>query len=355
MLPGPSAEPTFCAHASDQMVPDPGAERISLTTSRDMEFLQQAIKELRAERLEQLKQLRLQQVMLEQQVESDVGPFSNPIGTEGGGGHTTPPPGPAAPLESLRLTPGRKAVAAKLDSIHSRLQIWDNKGLEDRQPPAEAVNPGAVVGSLTGPPQNDTDPSSLTQAAATELCDPQESNRDKKQEETDQREKSDGPSGSAGEDSVSRSSQSNQEQAVDQAAALQSHGTTDSRIPVLMHRDRDPVPGPAVQNQQLIAARLPPCSQQPQQNMGLLQNPHLPPFHGQRFPPGPLLGPLTPLGGGLRGVMAAPNLWPGGFGPPANPLVWGFQPSGMDFLGGFYGQGGNSYRGVRPGGGFNRM
>lgn len=101
--------------------------------------------------------------------------------------------------------------------------------------------------------------------------------------------------------------------------------------------------------------------QQQQRGVGLLQTPHLPQLTNQPFSHGPLLGPLTVLGGGLLGPTP---VWPGGLGPAgAAALVWGFQQAGRDFtgsrlLGGYHnpvGQGSNRYRGGQRGGGFNGM
>ncbi|XP_047203621.1 protein TASOR isoform X4 [Girardinichthys multiradiatus] len=373
----PSANLPYRPHVSDQIVPDSSNERISLTTSRDMEFLQQAIKELRAERLEQLRQLKLQQQLLELQVESDVGILANPTGTEDG--HITPPPDRVAPSESVRLTPGRKAVAATLESIHSGLQLETREDvrMEDRQQltptegrerpgTPEGSDPGgqrrSTAGRVEGSPighsaQNNIDPSSQSAAAGTDRSNPTEPDSDNKREETIQQEPV-RSSGSPEEDIISRSSQFNQEQQVSTEVAPPASSNTESRIPVLMYRDRDPKPAPSVQNiQQKQPAQLPPYSQQPQRGVGLLHTPHLPHIQGQHFHPGPLLGPLRPLGG-MRGVMGPPHLWPGGLAPVGSPLVWGFQQTGIDFLGSYYspaGPGGNMYRGGRPGGGFNRM
>ncbi|KAM4741337.1 protein TASOR [Anableps anableps] len=331
-LPQPGAGLPYRPLASDQIVPDANNERISLATSRDMEVLQQAIKELRAERLKQLEQLRLQQQLLELQVESSDAVFPVPGGAEGG--RATPPP------ETARFAPGRKAVAATLDSIHSGLQLeaWEDERTEGRAG-------GQRVGPQTGrSAQNNT--------AGSEVGYP---NGPDDGGEPDQ------SSGPPGEDDVSRSSQSNQgQQPISAESAPRSGGgSTESRIPVLMYRDRDPNPPPTAQNlqqQQPGPAQLPPYSQQLSQRGGggLL---HAPQFHSQHFPAGPLLGPLHPLGG-VRSIMGPSPIWPGGLAPTSNSLVWGLQQPGVDLLGGFYGPagpGGNMYRGARPGGGFNRM
>ncbi|XP_036007474.1 uncharacterized protein LOC105938223 isoform X1 [Fundulus heteroclitus] len=351
-LPLPGASLPYGPFVPDQIVPDAGGgERLSSHTSRDMEFLQQAIKELRAERLEQLKQLKLQQALLELQVESDVGIFAGPTGAEER--HGSPPPGPAPHSESAHLAPSRKAVAAVLDSIHSglTLETWKDKRTEDGVQPSSTGgrgtpgNPGVAAAWTGHSPQNNAEPSGQS---ATDLSDPTEPDSDGKHEGMDRQEEP-GPSpGSPGEDDVSRTSQPDQEQPANAGAAPQSSSDPESRIPVLMCRDHDPKPAQTAQNlQQKQPAQIRPYGVPPQPGVGLRPTPHLPQVHGQHFHPGPLLGPLRPLGG-LRGLLPHPQLWPGGLGPTGNPLVWGFQQTGMDLLGGFYGPagpGGNVYRG----------
>ncbi|XP_014827939.1 PREDICTED: protein TASOR [Poecilia mexicana] len=313
--------------APDQLAPDAGSEPVSAATNRDMEVLQQAIKEMRAERLKQLQQLRLQQQLLELQVESSDATLPA-AAVEGG--HVTPPMDRAALPESVRVTPSRKAVTATLDSIHSGLQMetWEDERTEDRR------RPTPTDGHST---QNHTEPSN--QSTAARLADPNGPDFD---QEPERRREPDRSSGSPEEGDVSRSSQSNQQLPVRAEAAPQ--GNAESRIPVLMYRDQNQ-PGPAL------------FGQPPQRNVGLIQAPQVPQFHGQHFHTGPLLGALRPLGG-LRGIMAPPPIWPGGLAPASNPLVWGLQQPGVDLLSGFYGPagpGGSAYRGARPGGGFNRM
>ncbi|XP_023180983.1 protein TASOR-like [Xiphophorus maculatus] len=318
---------TAWPRAPDQLAPDAGSERVSVTTSRDMEVLQQAIKEMRAERLKQLQQLRMQQQLLELQVESSDAALPA-AAVEGG--HLTPPTDRAAPPESVRFTPGRKAVTATLDLIHSGLQLetWEGERSEDRGRPTPTEGHSA---------QNR--PELSNQSAAARSADPNGPDFD---QEPDRRQEPDRSSGSPEEGDVSRSSQSNQQPPVGAEAAHQS--SAESRIPVLMYRDQNQ-PGPAL------------FGQPPQRSVGLLQAPQLPQFHGQHFHTGPLLGALRPLGA-LRGIMGPPPIWPGGLAPTASPLVWGLQQPGVDLLGGFYGPagpGGSAYRGARPGGGFNRM
>lgn len=103
--------------------------------------------------------------------------------------------------------------------------------------------------------------------------------------------------------------------------------------------------------------------QNQQRGAGLLQPPQLPRLHSQHFSAGPMLGPLTALGG-IRGLLGPAPVWQSGLGPTgAGALVWGFQPTGRDFngprlLGGYHssaGQSSSRYRGGQRGGGFNGM
>ena len=144
---------------------------------------------------------------------------------------------------------------------------------------------------------------------------------------------------------------------------------TGTRISVITGREGNP--NPALQHQQQLRKQqqlseqlslsqlpqLPPYRQQPPRGAGLLQNPHLTRFHAQPFLQSPILGPLTPIQG-IRGLLGPSHLCPGGLGPTGAPLVWSFQQTGVDFLGGYYspaGPGSNMYRGGRRGGGFNGM
>lgn len=91
-----------------------------------------------------------------------------------------------------------------------------------------------------------------------------------------------------------------------------------------------------------------------------LQSPNLPQLHGQAFSPGPLLAPMTTIGGSfLRPVP----VWHGGLNPTGTAaLVWGLQQANMDFSGsglltGYYNLTGQSVNRNRRenGGGFNGM
>lgn len=99
----------------------------------------------------------------------------------------------------------------------------------------------------------------------------------------------------------------------------------------------------------------PPHSQQQNWGTGLLQTPLLPRLPSQPFSAGPMLRPLTALGG-TRGLLGPTPVWPGGLGPAsAAALVWGFQQTGTGpaLLGVYHnpaGQGSNRYRGGQRGG-----
>lgn len=96
----------------------------------EFEVLRQAISHFRAKRQ---AQLQLQQQLLDSQADCSINPLlPNPVSD-----HATPPLGQGGPIESVQLTPGRKAVAATLELIHSALQpeLGDQKRREDRVTP----------------------------------------------------------------------------------------------------------------------------------------------------------------------------------------------------------------------------
>ena len=156
MLPQPGSNLSSLPHVSDQLVPDTLSSD-GLTSSRDMEFLQQAIRQLRAERREQLHQLKQQQHCLETQAEPRISPLNslirNPVGT--GSGHKTPPFGQGGPSESVQPTSTRKATT--LESIHSVLQseLWDeNRRKDGQQRPTEGRRrSGSLEGGEPGDPR----------------------------------------------------------------------------------------------------------------------------------------------------------------------------------------------------------
>ncbi|XP_017286994.1 protein TASOR [Kryptolebias marmoratus] len=339
LLPQP---PSSAPHPSDQIVPDSfSKDSMSPTTSRDMEFLQQAIRQLRAQRLQQLQQLKQQQQQLEVQLESSIGPLPQPAGT------ATPPLVHEGPAEQVQV--------ATLGSVHSVLQPgpWEERlqlpteGRGRRGSP-EGDDPGGqrrcpqvrAEGLQTG---NWTS----TAAAVTEPI------SDGSEGEPGQRGEPKSPP--AAERDALRDTQSDREQPGTLQSSSAAAGSKVTRIPVVPERNGDPNPRHALSEQPSPAPMLP-LSQLPR-GVGLLHPPHVAPFHGQPFHPGALLGPLHPLRG-IRTFMGPTHLWPGGLPPTGAPLVWGYQQTGTDFLGGYHGPagpGGHMYRGARPGGGFNGM
>ncbi|XP_028285259.1 protein TASOR isoform X2 [Parambassis ranga] len=112
-------------HPSDQLVPDASCrEGVLQPTDMDCEVLRQAISQLRAERQAERQRLESQ----------SINPFKrflpNPAGT--GSGRSTPPSGQGGATDSVQLTPGRKAVSATLELIHSTLQPEEQERREAR-------------------------------------------------------------------------------------------------------------------------------------------------------------------------------------------------------------------------------
>lgn len=102
------------SHLSDQLVPDTSCkEGMPHHSGKDFEDLRLAISQLRAERQAQLQQQHLDSHAELSTLKSFI---PNPVRT--GGHHTTQ----GGPGESVQLTSGKKAVAASLELIHSRLQ-----------------------------------------------------------------------------------------------------------------------------------------------------------------------------------------------------------------------------------------
>lgn len=139
VFPQPPSTPPPQPHASDQIVPDAlTKDALSPTTSRNMEFLQHAIRQLRAQRLEQLQQLKLQQQqLLTVQLESSTGSGPQPAGT------ATPP---LVHEESTEQdTPGRAAVTTTLESFYSaQQQPWEERREDGQLSPTEGGDPGGL-------------------------------------------------------------------------------------------------------------------------------------------------------------------------------------------------------------------
>lgn len=123
-------------HFSDQIVPDASCKDALQHSDTEFEVLRQAISHFRAKRQAQLQQ---QQQLLDSQAQCSINSIPpNPFSV--GSGHSTPPLGQGSSTESAQLTPGRKAVAATLELIHSVLQpeLADQERKGDRAtPPAE--------------------------------------------------------------------------------------------------------------------------------------------------------------------------------------------------------------------------
>lgn len=389
-LPQPSSGfPSSLPHPSDQLVPDASCkDGVPLHSDADCEVLRQAILQLRAERQAQLQQLQQQQQQLESQAELSINPVKSFLHS------LTPPPGQGGPAETLQLTPGRKAVAATLESIHSDLQPELSSRREDREePPAEewrrgrggepgeqrGSTPVRVAGSQAGnqaPRSNDTPAflSNQSAAAVTALSSQTHGETDQHGEPVFAKaDASSTPSCSTTtcpiEGDRSSETQTGYEQPITGEAAPPGNSKVTGSITTVTNQES--VPNPAApqlqQIQQHVSEQQAPSHPQylphshQQRGVGLL-HPHLPRVHSQPFHRAPMLGPLSALGG-IRGLLGQPPLWPGGLGAAgAVPLVWGFQQAAVDFtgpslLGGYpspAAQGGFRYRGGQRGG-FNGM
>lgn len=135
----------------------------------DFEVLRLAISQLRAERHAQQQQQQQQQ--LDYQAELSINPHKSFLPNRTGSGHTTPLFGQRGPTELVQHSPGKNAVAATLELIHSTLQPEPGE-VERREVGAEGRRRGAgepgvqrygapvrVVGSLGGnwdPSNSDT-------------------------------------------------------------------------------------------------------------------------------------------------------------------------------------------------------
>ncbi|XP_070759390.1 protein TASOR [Enoplosus armatus] len=368
------------SHLSDQLVPDASCkEGVPNHSGTYFEVLRRAISQLRAERQAQQQQ--------QQQAELSINPLKSflPNRLLGQGG----------PSDSVHLTPGKKAVAATLEFIHSALQ--PEVGEEERRKVgAETLTEGRrkggeprdqrdgtpvrEVGLLAGnlaPSNGDMSTLSSNQYAAavtgpsnqTDSTNEGRGRADQQRAPAFPRAAKHGPASSSttscpvGGDRL-RDALSGQVQPIRGEGAPPGNSTVGTASgpkvtgSITMVTDQEDNPNPPLprlqqiqppqhlqqlnnQQQQLNEQQQfqqspshlqqPPHSQQQQRGTGLLQPPHLPRLPNQPFSRRPFLGHLTPLGGGLLGRTP---VWPGGLGHTgAAALVWGFQQAGRDFTG----------------------
>ncbi|XP_023811111.1 protein TASOR isoform X1 [Oryzias latipes] len=302
--------------ASDQLFPDAASkDRLPLATSRDMEFLQQAIKQLRAERQEQLQRLRLQRELLQSQAEPTPPKPPGPIN-----GHN--PPLLTPPI------PSRKAA----QSPPSDPLLWDRGG---GAPATEGQQEGGAEGNCTANTEDPFDPPARQNTTAVVPRGQREAGGEEREEESAE---GGGATSSPAEGDISQEAASVPEVAVSRSTSAVATQSSSRSSVVVMETDEKKNCHAA---QQLITSQPPSYCQLRQRSVGLLQTPHLPSIYAQFLPPRP-----------TRGFMRPTHLWQG-TGPP---LVWGFQQTRMEFLGGYYSPaGGNMHRGGRRGGGFNGL
>ncbi|CAG5977835.1 unnamed protein product [Menidia menidia] len=310
-------------HASDQLVPDPPCpDGRPLATSRDMEFLQQAIRHLRAERQEKLQQLRQQQQLLELQAD-----------LRGGGPPHHPHP--------AQLAPPRTEGAGR-NGGEQRERERERAG---SRAVSNSPSSGPTVTAVTGPSlQTEPESDGGGKTAAARGGEPE------------------GPLAAKRGSSAEGGRQREEPKPADvpppsSSSAGDAKPAPAARMGVITGRELDPGSAQKPLDPGGLSG-VPlgvPALGQPR-GVGLLHPPHLAHLHPQPFLPGQILGPLGPLRG-IGGLLGPSPLCPGGLGPPGAPVVWGFQQSGLDFLGGYYSPAGPGgvYRGGRRGGGFNGM
>ncbi|XP_027135126.1 uncharacterized protein tasora isoform X2 [Larimichthys crocea] len=365
------------SHLSDQLVPDTSCkEGMPHHSGKDFEDLRLAISQLRAERQAQLQQQHLDSHAELSTLKSFI---PNPVRT---GGHHTTQGGPA---ESVQLTSGKKAVAASLELIHSRLQSelseeekreargegWRSGGSQaggretgDQRDGTPVRLMGSLGGNL-GLSNSDTSlpPSNQNTAAVTGQNNPKADQHGESVFKHDAA--SSGITACPVEGDRSRDTQSVQDQPIrgDGAPpATSTVGTASSTKltgSTTMTTDQEDNSNPAVSRlqqpqhlqqlneqhqlqQSLSHLQQPPHSQQHQWGAGLLQQPHLPQLPNQHFSHGPFLTAM-----GAPGILGPTPVWPG------SALVWGPR-----LLGGYHNsavQGNNRYRGGQRGGSFNGM
>lgn len=351
----------------------------------DLEVLRLAITQLRAERQAQLQQ------QLDSQAELSINSFQSfvPNLVPTGGSQTTSTPllAQGGPAKSVEVPRDRKAVAATLDLIHSRLQQEPVE--ERREGRAETPTGGwrsgesqgggggeagdqragtpvrveGLLGEKRGPSKSDTSTPLPNQSTAA-VTGPsiQTDSTSNGRENADQQEEPLLPRVAAhaaascsttvcpAESDRSGETHSGQEKPIREGAPPDNSTTSGTKIQQPQQHLQQ------LNNQQLrpsLSHLQPPLHslQQQQRGVGLLQSPHMPRFPSQPFSRSSMLAPLTTLGGGLLGSTP---VWPGGLGPAgAAALVWGFRQAGRDvtgpsLLGGYHnpaGQGSSRYRG----------
>lgn len=312
-------------HLSDQLVPEssPAAssskDGLLLHSDSDMEFLHQAISQLRAQRQAQ-KQLNRSQVL-----ELDAQPLTSHnkgVLLENKAYACTPPSGlSATPME-------KKAVAAKLELIHSALQ-------PEPEPEPEFKEDKKTTGQLVSPSVRPSSPlSNHRPAALTQTCDSNSANeRRDGRDPPDQATACSSSSSSQAGGKMGRVSESHQS---DGASATLTGSVT-------MVTDQEDGPAPP---------RLHPQHQlrHPQRGGGLMHPPHMPLIHRHPFPHRAMLG-------GVRGLLGPAA--PGWAGPLEHTnLVWTLPSRDLNasLLGGYHPPAGrgSTYRGQSRGG-FNGM
>uniref|UniRef100_A0A673ACK9 Transcription activation suppressor b n=1 Tax=Sphaeramia orbicularis TaxID=375764 RepID=A0A673ACK9_9TELE len=307
-------------HLLDQLVPEssPAAssskDGLLLHSDSDMEFLHQAISQLRAQRQAQAQLIQSQVLELDAQ----------PLTSRNKEGLLEKKAYACTPPSGLRGTPTvKKAVAATLELIHSALQPEP-----EPEPEPEIKEDNQTTGPLVSPSVRSPSPlSNHRPATLTQACDSNSANeRRDGRDPTDQATACSSSSSSLTEGDRGRASESHQS---DGANATLTGSVT-------MVTDQEDTPASAL-------PRLHPQHQlrHPQRGSGLMYPPHLPLIHNHPFPHRAMLG-------GMRGLLgpAAPG-WPGPLQHTA--LVWTLPsrfhpPAGP----------GSTYRGQSRGG-FNGM
>ncbi|KAM9859276.1 protein TASOR [Aulostomus maculatus] len=389
------------SYISDQLVPEASyKEGVPRHSDKELEMLQMAISQLRAERRAQQQRQQQQQLQSQAEFSTNLPINFHPVPVAVGSSCITPPLDQGGCPESVHLTPGRKAVAATLELIHSTLQTeaeegqW-KEGRAGAEPPTEGQMRGggrregeprdeggdtsvAPLGrsqgsrcidtSSSGPPSATSSNQIPATAAAPRYHMDSASNRkepivsssttscpaegDRPRDSPSGREQPMRREGSAPAHNVVLVSSSTQ--ATGNAAMVTEQerklSRAQPRLQQLQHLPTNPL-------QQLSEPFRPSLSHPPynQQRWGgsLLQQPRLP------FSPSPPPGHLAALGG-VRSLLGTP-VWPGGLVPAGAALVWGFQQPGRDLigpglLGGYQNPSGQGHRGgLHRGGGFNGM